>query len=166
MHLYVGLGNPGPEYEHTRHNAGFMAVDALARQWGASPWKARFQGMLAEATRSADKCLLFKPMTYMNRSGDPAGAAARFYRIPPEQITVLHDELDVPPGVIRCKTGGGNAGHNGLKSLDAVLGRDYHRVRIGIGHPGDRALVSGYVLSTMPAEERQAVATAVCELFP
>lgn len=144
--LVVGLGNPGPEYARNRHNVGFMAADELVRRHSFGPWRAKFQGQLAEGTIGGDKVLVLKPMTYMNLSGQSVAAAARFLKIPVDDIVVLHDELDIVPGRLKVKRGGGAGGHNGLKSIDSHLGQSYRRVRLGIGHPGDRDLVSGYVL--------------------
>ncbi|MBU6398049.1 MAG: aminoacyl-tRNA hydrolase [Rhodospirillales bacterium] len=147
MLLWVGLGNPEPGMARHRHNIGFMAVEAIAARHGFSPWKARFKGLTAEGRVGAQRVLLLKPMTYMNLSGEAVQAAANFFRIAPEQITLFHDELDLAPGKLRVKKGGGNAGHNGLRSTDRQLATpDYWRVRLGIGHPGDKALVTGHVL--------------------
>lgn len=153
MKLIVGLGNPGPEYAHTRHNIGFMAADAIAHANGFSPWTKKFKGAYSEGKIGGEKVLLLKPFTYMNLSGDSAVAATQFFKIPVDDVIVLHDELDILPGKLRVKKGGGAGGHNGLKSLDAHIGADYWRVRIGIGHPGNKDLVSPYVLSGMPREE-------------
>lgn len=144
-HLIVGLGNPGPEYANTRHNIGFMAVDNLAARYGATPWKRQFKARTASVM--SPSLMLMKPETYMNLSGEAVGEAMRFHKLSPEQVIVFHDELDLPPGQIRVKQGGGAAGHNGLKSLDAHIGKDYWRVRIGIGHPGVKGdVVTHYVL--------------------
>lgn len=152
MLLLVGLGNPGSEHKRQRHNVGFMAVDAIAEQHNFQPWRKRFQGELAEGVLNGTKTLLLKPQTYMNLSGKSVGEAAHFYKLPPAQVVVVHDELDLAAGKIRMKTGGGHAGHNGLRSVDAAMGPDYRRLRIGIGHPGkDRVL--GYVLQNFAAEE-------------
>jgi peptidyl-tRNA hydrolase, PTH1 family len=144
--LVVGLGNPGPKYHANRHNIGFMAVDAIARRHGFGPFRSRFQGEIAEGVVDGARVLVLKPMTFMNESGRSVAAAARFFKIPTERIMVLHDELDLAAGKIRVKDGGGHAGHNGLKSLHAHLGAEYRRVRLGIGHPGDKNRVVGYVL--------------------
>jgi peptidyl-tRNA hydrolase, PTH1 family len=144
--LVVGLGNPGPKYQANRHNIGFMAVDAIARRHGFGPFRSRFQGEIAEGVVDGARVLVLKPMTFMNESGRSVAAAARFFKIPTERIMVLHDELDLAAGKIRVKDGGGHAGHNGLKSLHAHLGAEYRRVRLGIGHPGDKNRVVGYVL--------------------
>jgi len=147
MLLFVGLGNRDKAFAGHRHNAGFMAVDAIARAYAAPAFRSRFQGLASEIGLDGERVFLLKPQTYMNESGRSAGEAARYYKIDPSHIVVFHDELDLPPGKVRVKTGGGNAGHNGLKSLTEHLGNDYRRVRIGIGHPGDKALVHNYVLS-------------------
>jgi PTH1 family peptidyl-tRNA hydrolase len=144
--LVVGLGNPGSEYAGNRHNIGYMAADALVRRHSFSPWRAKFQGEMAEGSIAGIKVLVLKPQTYMNLSGQSVAAAARFLKIPVEQVVVIHDELDLPPGRLKVKRGGGAGGHNGLKSIDAHLGVAYRRVRLGIGHPGDKDLVAPYVL--------------------
>jgi PTH1 family peptidyl-tRNA hydrolase len=154
MLLLVGLGNPGPQYAGNRHNIGFMAVDAVARTHGATPFRNRFSGLAAEATVGTEKLVLLKPTTFMNDSGQAVGAAARFFKVDLDAIAVLHDELDLAPGKLRVKTGGGNAGHNGLRSITAHLGNDYRRVRLGIGHPGDKTLVHDFVLSDFGRGER------------
>ncbi|MBU6419035.1 MAG: aminoacyl-tRNA hydrolase [Proteobacteria bacterium] len=147
MLLWVGLGNPEPGMARQRHNIGFMAVEAIAARHGFSPWKARFKGLTAEGRVGAQRVLLLKPMTYMNLSGEAVQEAAGFYKILPADITLFHDELDLAPGKVRVKKGGGNAGHNGLRSTDRHLSTpDYWRVRLGIGHPGDKARVTGHVL--------------------
>ena len=146
MLLFVGLGNPGREHAAQRHNIGFMAVDAIAVRHGAPPFRARFQGQASELPLGGDRVVLLKPETYMNESGRSVGEAARFYKLALKDIVVFHDELDIAPGTVRVKTGGGNAGHNGLRSITALLGNDYRRVRLGIGHPGLKELVLGYVL--------------------
>jgi PTH1 family peptidyl-tRNA hydrolase len=146
MRLFVGLGNPGSRYAANRHNIGFMAVDAIARAHGAAPWRRRFQGETAEALLGGERVLLLKPQTFMNESGRAVSDAAGFFKIPLSDIVVFHDELDLPPAKLRVKTGGGNAGHNGLRSITAQCGNDYRRVRLGIGHPGDKQLVHAYVL--------------------
>jgi PTH1 family peptidyl-tRNA hydrolase len=146
MLLIVGLGNPGAEYAHNRHNVGFMAVDAIHRRHGFQPWRRRFQAELSEGTLAGEKVLLLKPQTYMNDSGRAVQAAAAFYKLPLADMVVFHDEVDLPPGKTRMKTGGGAAGHNGLRSIDAALGDGYRRVRIGVGHPGVKEAVPHYVL--------------------
>lgn len=158
MKLLVGLGNPGPKYAGHRHNVGFMAIDAIAEHEGFPPEKARFQGVVREgqitAGGASEKVLLLKPTTYMNESGRSVGEAARFFRLTPGDVIVFHDELDLAPAKLRVKQGGGTAGHNGLKSIDRHLGNDFWRVRIGIGHPGDKARVHGHVLSDFAKVER------------
>jgi peptidyl-tRNA hydrolase, PTH1 family len=154
MKLIVGLGNPGEKYSGNRHNIGFMAVDEIARGYGFGPWKKRFQGYTAEGQIGLQKCLLLKPSTYMNESGRAVGEAMRFYKLPLGDVFVIHDEIDLKPGVIRVKKGGGNAGHNGLKSISAYAGNDYVRVRLGIDHPGDEALVAPYVLQDFAKSDR------------
>jgi PTH1 family peptidyl-tRNA hydrolase len=146
MRLFVGLGNPGSEYARHRHNVGYRAADAIARAHAASPWRRRFHGLTAEATIAGEKVLILKPETYMNDSGRSVAEAQRFFKIPLSDVTVFYDELDLPPMKIRVKMGGGNAGHNGLRSISAHCGNDYRRVRIGIGHPGHKALVTRHVL--------------------
>jgi PTH1 family peptidyl-tRNA hydrolase len=153
MRLIVGLGNPGPRYARNRHNVGFMALEAIARRWGASGFRNRFDGELAEARIAGERRLLLKPQTFMNGSGDCVAAAARFLKIATGEIAVIHDEIDLRPGKLRVKCGGGNAGHNGLRSIDALLGPDYWRVRIGVGHPGQKELVHPYVLRNFAPEE-------------
>lgn len=154
MWLLVGLGNPGDKYAKNRHNIGFMAVDEIAREYGFAAWRSKFQSEMAEGRIGDHKVVLLKPQTYMNESGLAIGKAAKFYKIPPTRVVVFHDELDLPPAKMRVKTGGGVAGHNGLKSARAHLGTaDFMRVRIGIGHPGDKARVSGYVLSDFAKAE-------------
>jgi PTH1 family peptidyl-tRNA hydrolase len=146
MLLLVGLGNPGKDYADNRHNIGFMAVDAIVRRHGFSPWRQKFQGELAEGSIGDTKVYALKPLTYMNESGRSVAAAAQFYKIPPAAIVVFHDELDLPPARLRVKSGGGHAGHNGLRSIQAHLGPDFRRVRLGIGHPGAKELVTNWVL--------------------
>ena len=162
MLLVVGLGNPGPQYAGNRHNIGFMAVDAMARRHRCGPFKSRFGGLGSEGMLGEQRVVLLKPMTFMNESGRSVGEAARFYKIGLEDIVVTHDELDLAPGKLRVKRGGGNAGHNGLRSITAHLGNDYRRLRLGIGHPGDKALVYRYVLSDFAKSERPWVET-LCE---
>ncbi|HEV2300904.1 MAG TPA: aminoacyl-tRNA hydrolase [Stellaceae bacterium] len=153
MRLIVGLGNPGARYARNRHNIGFMAADAIARRHRFAAFRNRFKGELSEGVIAEEKRLLLKPQTFMNDSGESVLAAAQFYKIPPEEIVVMHDELDLRPGKVRVKRGGGNAGHNGLRSIDALIGLDYWRVRLGIGHPGVKELVYPYVLQNFSAEE-------------
>lgn len=146
MKLIVGLGNPGAQYARNRHNIGFLAVEAIAEARGFGPWRSKFQGLVAEGRLGHEKALLLKPGTFMNLSGDSVRAAMTFYKLTPADVIVLHDELDLAPGKLRFKTGGGHAGHNGLRSIDAHLGPAFQRLRMGIGHPGDKRLVSNYVL--------------------
>lgn len=153
-YLIVGLGNPGPDYAGHRHNVGFMALDALARAQQAGAWSKKFQGELAEATRGGHKLLLLKPHTYMNHSGRAVQAAAAFYKIPPERILVLQDEIDLPVGKLRIKKGGGANGQNGIRDIDAAIGKDYWRIRLGVGRPlhGE---VHAHVLSHFSPAERE-----------
>jgi PTH1 family peptidyl-tRNA hydrolase len=163
--LLVGLGNPGPEYEATRHNAGFWWVDEAARQLGArlSADRASF-GLVGRVNRPAGPVWLLQPQTYMNLSGKSVAALARFFKIAPQEILVVHDELDLLPGQMKLKAGGGHAGHNGLRDIHAQLGSaDYWRLRLGIGHPGDKAEVAGYVLRKPPANEREAIERSIEE---
>lgn len=153
MQLLVGLGNPGARYSGNRHNIGFMALDAIHRRWRAAPWRSRFQGEASEATLGSERVVLLKPATFMNESGRAVRAAMDFYKIALDQVFVFHDELDLPAGKLRIKTGGGNAGHNGLRSISAHCGNDYPRIRLGIGHPGDKALVHAYVLNDFTKAE-------------
>jgi PTH1 family peptidyl-tRNA hydrolase len=146
MRVFVGLGNPGARYAGNRHNIGFMAVDAIARRHSAQPWRKRFQGMAAEVQLGDEKVVLLKPETFMNESGRAVGEAMRFFKLPIGEVVAFHDELDLAPAKLRVKVGGGNAGHNGLRSITALCGNDYKRVRLGIGHPGHKDLVHGYVL--------------------
>jgi PTH1 family peptidyl-tRNA hydrolase len=146
MILFVGLGNPGRVYAGNRHNLGFMALEAIARAAGAPAFRAKFQGQASETVLAGERVVLLLPQTYMNDSGRAVGEAVRYLKIEPRDVVVFHDELDLPPGKVRVKTGGGAAGHNGLKSITAHIGNEYRRVRLGIGHPGDRALVHNYVL--------------------
>lgn len=146
MKLVVGLGNPGAKYARNRHNIGFMALDEIASAHGFGPWKGRFQGSTAEGRLGSGKVLLLKPETFMNNSGQSVGEAMRFYKLDPADVIVFHDEIDLAPGKCRVKTGGGHAGHNGLRSLHAHIGPDYQRVRLGVGHPGHKDAVPRYVL--------------------
>ena len=153
MRLFAGLGNPGPRYARNRHNIGFMAVDTVARVHGAAPWRQRFQSLATEAVIGGERVLLLKPQTFMNDSGRAVGEAQRFFKLDLGDVVVFHDELDLPPAKLRVKRGGGNAGHNGLRSITALCGNDYWRVRLGIGHPGDKRLVHPYVLSDFAKDE-------------
>ena len=162
MLLFVGLGNPGSRHARNRHNIGFMAVDAIARRYNCAPFRARFQSRASEGQIGGERIVLIEPQTFMNESGRAVGEAARFYKIDLAEIVVFHDELDLAPGKLRTKSGGGNAGHNGLRSITAHLGNDYKRVRLGIGHPGDKALVYSYVLSDFAKGEEPWV-EALCK---
>lgn len=146
MKLFVGLGNPGDKYARHRHNVGFMAIDRIAEHYDADGWRRRFRGEAAEVRIGGERVLLLKPATYMNESGQSAGEAQRFLKIPLDDVFVFHDEIDLAPGKVKVKTGGGDAGHNGLRSLTAHLGPAYNRVRIGVGHPGVKEAVPHYVL--------------------
>lgn len=147
MRLFVGLGNPGAKFAGNRHNIGFMALDRIATDHGFAPWRRAFKGMVAEGRLGAEKVFLLKPETFMNLSGESVRAAMNFYKLTPADVTVFHDELDLAPGKVRTKAGGGHAGHNGLRSIHAHLGTDaYARVRLGIGHPGHKDAVAAYVL--------------------
>ncbi|BCH23722.1 aminoacyl-tRNA hydrolase [Mesorhizobium sp. L-8-3] len=155
MLLFAGLGNPGAKYVNNRHNVGFMAADAIARRHGFSAWSKKFQGEVAEGKLGGEKVILLKPQTFMNLSGQSVGEAMRFYKLEPAALTVLYDELDLVAGKIRIKTGGGAGGHNGIRSIDAHVGKDYRRVRIGIGHPGVKEMVHGHVLGDFAKSDRQ-----------
>jgi len=146
MLIFAGLGNPGGQYQDNRHNIGFMAVDAIHRKLPFAPWSKKFKSLIAEGEIDGERVLLMKPQTFMNLSGEAVGEAMRFYKLTPADITVFHDELDLPAAKVRVKIGGGHGGHNGLKSIDAHCGRDYRRIRLGIGHPGVKELVHGHVL--------------------
>lgn len=157
MQLWVGLGNPGPAYALHRHNVGFMAIDVIADMHGFGPWKKQFQGWTAEGRLGPEKILLLKPATFMNESGRAIGEAMRFFKLEPGDVTAFHDELDLPPMKVKVKRGGGTAGHNGLRSMDAHIGPDFRRVRIGIGHPGHKDRVTGYVLGNYHKSELDAL---------
>jgi peptidyl-tRNA hydrolase, PTH1 family len=161
MRLFVGLGNPGAKYAHNRHNIGFAVVDDIARRHGFAPWRRRFQGETAEGTLERERVVLLKPATFMNDSGRAVQEAAAFFKLAAGEITVFQDELELPPAKVRVKVGGGIAGHNGLRSITSHIGNDYRRVRIGIGHPGIKELVHGYVLSDFAKDERPLVAALV-----
>jgi PTH1 family peptidyl-tRNA hydrolase len=163
MRILVGLGNPGTRYAGNRHNIGFMAVEAIAHRHGLPPWRRRFQGVSTEGPIGGEKALLLMPGTFMNESGQAVVEAMKFYKLAADDVVVLHDELDLPPGKLRVKTGGGNAGHNGLRSITAHIGNEYRRVRIGIGHPGDKGEVHNYVLNDFAKAERAWV-QALCEI--
>jgi peptidyl-tRNA hydrolase, PTH1 family len=162
MLLFVGLGNPGAKHAHNRHNIGFMAVDEIARRHGFAPWRRRFQGETAEGTLDRERVVLLRPSTFMNESGRAVQEAASFFKLSAGEITVFQDELELPAAKMRVKVGGGIAGHNGLRSISSHVGNDYRRVRLGIGHPGVKELVHGYVLSDFAKDERPWV-VAICE---
>jgi PTH1 family peptidyl-tRNA hydrolase len=164
MRLLVGLGNPGPEHARNRHNIGFMVVQAIARRHGIGPWRRRFQGVATEGPLSGERVLLLLPGTYMNESGLAVAEAAHFYKLGAGDIAVFHDEIELPPGKVRVKVGGGNAGHNGLRSISSHVGNDYKRVRIGVGHPGIKDLVQPYVLGDFAKAERPWV-EALCDII-
>ncbi len=157
MWLLVGLGNPGKQYQHHRHNVGFMLADRLAEGYGDAGWRKKFSAEHTDIRLAGDKMLLAKPATFMNHSGRAVGQMASYYDIPPEQILVMHDELDLPTGKLRIKQGGGHGGHNGLRDIDCHIGKDYWRLRIGIDHPGDKDQVSNYVLSDFSKADRNLI---------
>ncbi|WP_421857567.1 aminoacyl-tRNA hydrolase [Oricola sp.] len=155
MHVIAGLGNPGAQYAGHRHNIGFMAADEIVRRHSSfGPWQNKFNALASEGRLDGAKILVIKPQTFMNRSGQAVGEALRFYKLGPEDLTVFYDELDLAPGKVRIKTGGGSGGHNGIKSLDAHCGKDYRRVRLGIGHPGSKERVHGHVLGDFAKADR------------
>jgi PTH1 family peptidyl-tRNA hydrolase len=164
MLLFVGLGNPGSRHVGNRHNVGFMVVEAIAKRHGIGPWRRRFQGVAAEGPIGGERAVLLLPGTFMNESGRAVGEAANFYKLGLPDIVVFHDEIDLTPGKVRVKTGGGVAGHNGLRSISAHIGNDYRRVRIGVGHPGDKDLVHAHVLNDFAKSEREWVA-ALCDVI-
>ena len=151
--LIAGLGNPGNQYARNRHNAGFIVLDTLHAEHGFGPWKAKFEGLLSEGSLGGRKTYLLKPQTYMNLSGDSVGPALRFFKLPLSALVVVHDEIDLAAGKLKVKKGGGDAGQNGLRSITATLGPDYRRVRLGIGHPGEKHKVSGHVLQNFSADD-------------
>jgi len=155
MLLFAGLGNPGAQYANNRHNVGFMAAEAIARRHGFSPWSKKFQGQVAEGRIGCEKVILLKPQTFMNLSGQSVGEAMRFYKLSPADLTVFYDELDLAAGKVRVKTGGGAGGHNGIRSIDQHCGKDYRRVRIGIGHPGVKEMVHGHVLGDFSKADQE-----------
>jgi PTH1 family peptidyl-tRNA hydrolase len=155
MQLFVGLGNPGSGYAGNRHNIGFMVVDAIAKRHGIVPWRRRFHGVSADGVLAGERVVLLLPGTYMNESGRAVAEAANFYKLGLPDIVVFHDEIDLAPGKVRVKTGGGSAGHNGLRSITGHIGNDYRRVRIGVGHPGVKELVQMHVLSDFAKSERE-----------
>ena len=154
MLLLVGLGNPGARYVGNRHNIGFMALQAIAQRHGIGPWRRRFQGVACEGPIGGERALLLLPGTFMNESGRAVAEAVHFYKLPLGDVTVFHDEIELPPGKVRVKVGGGIAGHNGLRSITEHIGNDYRRVRIGVGHPGNKDRVQHYVLSDFAKSER------------
>ena len=154
MLIIAGLGNPGQRYAANRHNLGFLVADEIARRHGFGPWRQRFQAEVSEGRLADRKVICLKPQTYMNRSGQSVGEALRFFKLAPEALYVLHDEIDLAPGKLRVKQGGGAGGHNGLRSIDAHIGKDYWRIRLGVGHPGDKDLVHGYVLRDFAKQDR------------
>lgn len=170
MRLIVGLGNPGRSHARNRHNIGFMAAEAIARRYRLPPPRSRFKGELTEGAIAGERRLLLRPQTFMNASGEAVLAAMSFYKIVPGDIVVIHDEIDLRPGKVRVKRGGGSAGHNGLRSIDAMIGADYWRIRLGIGHPGIRELVHPYVLQNFDADEMRLwvlpLVEAVAETLP
>ncbi|MHB1109739.1 MAG: aminoacyl-tRNA hydrolase [Devosia sp.] len=153
MQLLVGLGNPGDQYRNNRHNIGFMAVDAIARRHSFPPFRQKFAGLISEGTIAGEKVLILKPQTWMNNSGDSVQATANFYKLDPEAITVIYDEIDLASGKVRIKRGGGNGGHNGLRSIDPRIGTSYRRMRLGVGHPGHKDLVMPHVLGDFSKAE-------------
>lgn len=155
MLLFAGLGNPGAKYANNRHNVGFMVADAIARRHSFSPWSRKFQAEIAEGKLGGEKVLLIKPQTFMNLSGQAVGEALRFYKLEPSAVTVFYDEIDLAAGKVRVKVGGGAGGHNGIRSLDQHIGKDYRRVRIGVGHPGAREMVHGHVLGDFSKSDQE-----------
>ena len=169
MKLFVGLGNPGENYSKNRHNIGFMTIDAIVNRHGEPSWKKKFQGLATEVTLNREKLIFLKPSTFMNLSGQSVSEASRFYKLPSSEICVFHDELDLPFMKIKTKIGGGHAGHNGLRSIQQHLGPEYFRVRMGVGHPGDKAKVASYVLNNFPKNNEADLKTlldAVADGFP
>ena len=167
--LIAGLGNPGAEYARNRHNAGFMAVDTIHASYKFSPWRARFHGAVSEGALDGRKTWLLKPGTYMNESGRALGEAVHFFKLPLSAVVVIHDELDLPAGKLKTKTGGGDAGNNGARSISAAIGSDYRRVRIGVGHPGEKHRVSGHVLGNFSKHDEDwlvPMLSAIAEAAP
>jgi peptidyl-tRNA hydrolase, PTH1 family len=167
--LIAGLGNPGQSYARNRHNVGFMVADVLHESYDFGPWRRRFEGAISEGMLARRKTYLLKPATYMNESGRSVGAAARFFKLAPESIVVMHDEIDLAAGKLRAKAGGGDAGHNGLRSITATLGPSYRRVRIGVGHPGEKGRVHGHVLQNFSAADEEwlvPLLSAIAEAAP
>jgi len=161
MRLIAGLGNPGARYAGTRHNIGFMAADAIAARHRLSPWRDKFHGRIAEGSIGDERIILLKPETFMNESGQAVGAALRFHKLDPSDVIVIYDEIELAPGKIRVKRGGGAAGHNGIRSIDAHIGPDFHRVRLGVGHPGVKHLVEHYVLQNFPKADEPWLETLI-----
>jgi len=155
MLIIAGLGNPGAQYSGNRHNIGFMAIDAIHRRHSFSPWSKKFKAVTSEGELGGEKVLLVKPQTFMNLSGESVGEAMRFYKLQPENVLAVYDELDLNPGKPRIKTGGGHGGHNGIKSIDAHIGKDYRRLRLGIGHPGHKDRVHAYVLGDFAKADQE-----------
>lgn len=155
MLLFAGLGNPGAQYQNNRHNVGFMAADAIARRHSFSPWTKKFKGLISEGNIAGEKIILIKPLTFMNLSGQSVGEAMRFYKLAPSDLTVFYDELDLAAGKVRVKIGGGAGGHNGIRSIDQHIAKDYRRVRIGIGHPGVKEMVHGHVLGDFAKSDKE-----------
>ncbi len=169
MLLIAGLGNPGPKYEKNRHNIGFRAVDAIARRHGFGPERARFHGLVSEGRLGNEKVMLLKPQTFMNESGVSVSEAANFFKLGPNEVYVIYDEIDLAPMKVRVKAGGGAAGHNGIRSITAHYGKDFMRVRLGVGHPGNKNMVPGYVLKDFPKADEpwvEAVVDAVADAAP
>jgi peptidyl-tRNA hydrolase, PTH1 family len=167
--LIAGLGNPGADYARNRHNAGFMAVDVIRESYRFTPWRARFHGLVSEGSLAERRTFLLKPMTFMNDSGVSVGAAMRFYKLPLSALVVVHDEIDLAGGKLKVKTGGGDAGNNGLRSITSVLGPDYRRVRIGVGHPGSKSRVISHVLNNFSRDEEEwlvPLLSAIAEAAP
>lgn len=154
MHLIVGLGNPGPEHAGQRHNIGFMAADAIVGRHGLPDFREKFQGLVSSGTIDGERMLVLKPQTFMNLSGDSVGAAMRFYKLDPSDVTVIYDEIDLAPGKLKVKTGGGSGGHNGIRSIEAHIGNGFRRVRLGVGHPGHKDRVHGHVLADFAKADR------------
>ncbi|MBM1222242.1 aminoacyl-tRNA hydrolase [Ponticoccus sp. SC2-23] len=155
MKIFAGLGNPGDKYAGNRHNIGFMAVDRIAEDHGFGPWRQKFQALVSEGRLGSEKIILLKPQTFMNLSGQSVGEALKFYKLESTDLTVFHDEIDLAPGKIRLKAGGGHAGHNGLRSIHSHIGPHYDRVRLGVGHPGHKDAVPGYVLRDFAKVEQE-----------
>jgi PTH1 family peptidyl-tRNA hydrolase len=169
MRLLVGLGNPGKQYAFNRHNIGFLAVDALAEHYRFAPWRARFQGVTAEGEIAGEKIVALKPGTYMNLSGQAVGEAARFYKVAPSDVIVIYDEIELAPGKVKVKQGGGSAGHNGIRSIDEHLGPDYWRVRLGVGRPDAKDKVKGHVLENFAKSDMDwlgQLLNTVCDAAP